>query len=49
MKRIKRIIAVIILVAVAAMIGYLVYTSNQLSAINASEGVSVLESVICVK
>lgn len=34
MKTVKRIIAVLLLIVIAALVGYLVYTGSQLSAIN---------------
>ena len=39
MKTIKRIIAVLLLIVTVALVGYLVYTSSQLSTINDMGGV----------
>lgn len=38
MKTIKRIIAVVLLIVTVALVGYLIYTGNQLSTINDLEG-----------
>lgn len=37
MKTVKRIMAVLLLIVIAALVGYLIYTGSQLSAINDSE------------
>ena len=38
MKTIKRIIAVVLLIVVVALVGYLIYTGSQLSKITDMEG-----------
>lgn len=37
MKTVKRVIAVVLLIVVAVLVGYLIFTGNQLSAINEME------------
>ena len=37
MKTLKRVIAVVVLVVIAALVGYLIFTGSQLSAISDSE------------
>ena len=46
MKAIKRIIAVVLFIVVAALVGYLVYTGSRLTAINGTETKSETRSVI---
>lgn len=40
MKTIKRIIALVLLVATVALVGYLIYTGSRLSAINDIGGIN---------
>lgn len=37
MKTVKRVIAAVLLIVVAVLVGYLIFTGNQLSAINEME------------
>lgn len=37
MKTVKRVIAVVLLIVVAVLVGYLIFTGSQLSAINEME------------
>lgn len=48
MKKIKRILAVILLILMATIIGYLVFTRNRLTAIN-NENLLQAEVVTCPK
>lgn len=48
MKTFKRILAVVLLIVMALVIGYLVYTSNRLTAIN-NENLLQTEVVQCLK
>lgn len=47
MKKIKRILAIILLILLAIIIGYLVFTGNRLTAIN--ENLLQAEVVTCLK
>lgn len=48
MKKIKRILAVILLILMATIIGYLVFTGNRLTAIN-NENLLQAEVITCLK